>query len=37
MLCLDVAFARPLGSEQQADLFLLRQHIIGANLQNKGK
>lgn len=37
MLCLDVAFAGSLGSEQQADLFLLRQHIVGTNLQNKRK
>lgn len=37
MLCLDDAFALSLGSEQQADLFLLGQHIISTNLQSKTK
>lgn len=37
MLRLDDAFALSLGSEQQADLFLLGQHIISTNLQSKTK
>lgn len=37
MLRRDDAFAPSLGSEQQADLFLLGQHIISTNLQSQTK
>lgn len=37
VLCLDVAFAGSLGSEQQADLLLLGQHVISTNLGNETK